>query len=132
MSRDLDMREIARVNRIMAHPNAVFVFGSNRTGIHGGGAAKTAHREYGIPWHFGEGMRGRAYALPTKDDHIRSLPMHAVAEHVRTFLDFARSRPDLTFAVTRVGCGLAGFTDEQIAPLFLHAPSNCELPEGWR
>lgn len=129
----VDTREILRVDRIMMeNPNAIFVFGSNRAGIHGGGAAKTAVQSYGAKWKKGEGLQGRSYGIPTKDDHIETLPLHHVAAHVATFVEFARSRPDLTFAVTRIGCGLAGFTDHEIAPLFTDAPPNCLLPEGWR
>lgn len=128
----LDQREILRVDALMTETRTIFVFGSNRAGVHGGGAAKTAHQFYGAKWHIGEGLSGRSYGIPTKDDHIESLSVDEVAGHVTTFLAFAASRPDLRFAVTRVGCGLAGFTDEQIAPMFANAPDNCELPEAWR
>jgi len=130
-SMTLDEREILRVSALMDDPRTVFVFGSNRAGIHGGGAARTAWREYGAVWSVGEGLRGRAYGIPTKDDHIESLELEQVAEHVAQFLAFAATCPEFRFAVTRVGCGLAGFTDDQIAPLFRGAPLNCELPEGW-
>jgi hypothetical protein len=113
-------------------PGRIFVFGSNRAGIHGAGAAMTAHKLYGALWGLGEGFAGNSYALPTKDEHIETLPLDAVAEHVARFIEVATCRPDLYFFVTRIGCGLAGFTDEQITPLFRDAPMNCELPEGWR
>lgn len=128
----LDQREFARVSALMALPAAVFVFGSNLAGAHGGGAARVAYQEYGAKWGVGEGLAGRSYALPTKSSHFESLSLRDVAAHVDRFLAFAAARPDLTFAVTRVGCGLAGFTDAEIAPLFSAAPQNCELPEGWR
>lgn len=127
-----DAREFQRIGSLMLKPNAIFVFGSNRAGVHGGGAARTAAKVYGAVRGVGEGLCGRSYALPTKDDHIETLPIEDVRAHVASFLAFARRRTDLTFAVTRVGCGLAGFTDEQIAPLFADAPGNCELPDGWR
>lgn len=128
----LDQREFVRVRELMERPEqTIFVFGSNRAGVHGGGAARVAHQEYGATWAQGEGLAGRSYGIPTKDDHIDSLPLADVAAHVSAFLAFAASRPDLTFAVTRIGCGLAGFSDADIAPLFLGAPENCELPEGW-
>lgn len=129
---DLDKREILRVDALMADPKTIFVFGSNRAGVHGGGAARTAHQSYGAKWHQGEGLQGRSYGIPTKDDHIESLTLDQVAGHVTTFKLFATTRPDLRFAVTRVGCGLAGFNDAEIAPLFADAPPNCDLPEGWR
>lgn len=129
----LDQREVVRVSALMAElPTAVFVFGSNRAGIHGGGAALVAWRTYGARWTIGEGLSGRAYGIPTKDDHIESLALDQVADHVARFLLFAANHLEWTFVVTRIGCGLAGFTDEQIAPLFRDAPANCELPEGWR
>lgn len=128
----LDAREIARVTALMEDPNTVFVFGSNRAGVHGGGAARTAWKEYGAKWSVGEGMTGRSYAIPTKDDHIESLTLDEVREAVERFIDYARAHPDVRFAVTRVGCGLAGFKDRDIAPMFTNAPPNCELPEGWR
>ncbi|HEY4307725.1 MAG TPA: hypothetical protein VGM82_24835 [Gemmatimonadaceae bacterium] len=129
---ELETREINRVAELMVSPTSVFVFGSNRAGIHGGGAANVAFKEYSARWGQGEGLAGRSYAIPTKDERIDTLPLRFVAEYVRSFVEFAVERPYLTFAVTRVGCGLAGFTDDQIAPLFVMAPANCELPEGWR
>jgi hypothetical protein len=128
----LDQREIARVTVLMQDPKVVFVFGSNRAGVHGGGAARVAWKEYGAKWGTGEGLMGRSYGIPTKDDHIESLSIDQVAGHVARFLAIAIAHPELTFAVTRVGCGLAGFTDVDIAPMFADAPANCELPEGWR
>ena len=128
----LDQRELERVRQLMEQPHAVFVFGSNRSGVHGAGAAREAVERYGAEWGVGEGMTGRCYALPTKDRNIRTLPIGDVAAHVTTLLTLVRTRSDLVFAVTRVGCGLAGFTDVEIAPLFADAPENCELPEGWR
>jgi hypothetical protein len=128
----LEQREIERVSALMQMPTMIFVFGSNRKGAHGGGAAKQALVEYGAKWGVGEGMRGRSYALPTKSSHLSTLPISSIAEHVWQFIALARTRTDLEFAVTRVGCGLAGLTDEQVAPLFADAPLNCHLPEGWR
>jgi len=114
----------------------VFVFGSNRAGIHGKGAALYAKLHLGALIGIGEGpMPGvdhpRCYGLPTKDSSIKALPLSAIAEHVETFLRFARCHDYLEFFVTRVGCGLAGYKDDDISPLFRGAPSNCELPEGW-
>jgi len=113
-------------------PNHIFVFGSNRAGIHGAGAARAAHQFYRAQWGLGEGLQGDSYAIPTKDENLKTLPLEDVAAHVAKFIIVANCRKDLYFFVTRIGCGLAGFTDEQIAPLFKDAPVNCELPEGWR
>lgn len=111
---------------------AVFVFGSNRQGIHGAGAARWAATYRGaIPGQV-EGLQGQSYALPTKHGPHDSRPdMGLLRESVARFLEYAASRPDLAFLVTRVGCGLAGFSDAQVAPLFAQAPANCFLPGVW-
>ena len=78
------------------------------------------------------GRTGQAYAIPTKDAQLRTLTLAIIRDHVAAFVEYARSEPSLRFLVTRVGCGLAGYHDAQIAPFFREAPANCELPEGWR
>lgn len=113
-------------------PNRVFVFGSNTAGIHGAGAAKTANELYGAAWGQGEGLQGDSYAIPTKNMNLKTLPLDIIKKHVDKFLEFAWENQGLKFFVTRIGCGLAGYTDEQIAPMFAEAPLNCELPDGWR
>jgi hypothetical protein len=112
-------------------PGRIFVFGSNTGGIHGAGAAHAAHKLYGAVWGHGEGLAGDSYALPTKDEKLRTLSLEQVRENVERFISVAWERRDLVFFVTRIGCGLAGFTDYDIAPLFKDAPPNCELPMGW-
>lgn len=109
----------------------IFVFGSNRAGRHGAGAALHARTNYGAVYGVGEGRTGRAYAIPTKSETLEALPLAAVEDHVLTFLDYAHDHPELTFQVTRIGCGLAGYRDEHIAPMFAGAPANCELPNEW-
>lgn len=116
----------------MPGPNRIFVFGSNTAGIHGAGAAKTAALCYGAIFGQGVGLQGCSYAIPTKDGDLRTLSLETINHYVDEFLDFAWERNDLYFFVTRIGCGLAGYTDEQIAPMFREAPLNCELPENWR
>lgn len=108
------------------------VFGSNLAGIHGKGAALFARQHHGAELGVGQGPTGNAYAIPTKDRSIRTLPVFAIRAYVAAFLEYARSRPDLRFQVTRIGCGLAGYSDAEIAPLFHGSPGNCVLPEGWR
>lgn len=124
--------EFARVARLMEQPNAVFVFGSNLAGIHGAGAALDAYGRYGATWGQGEGLSGRSYALPTKDEQLKTLPLGILKTPIRNFIQFAKLAPRLTFVLTRVGCGLANYHDEQIAPLFADAPPNVELPLGWK
>lgn len=108
------------------------VFGSNLAGLHGAGAALFAKRHFGAKQFVGEGLTGDAYALPTKDRHIETRPLLDVRDSVIDFLDTARQHPELLFKVTRVGCGLAGFVNEQIAPMFTDAPSNCGFDPEWK
>jgi hypothetical protein len=108
----------------------VFVFGSNLAGRHGKGAALEARLCHGAIYGQGEGRQGMSYAIPTKDERLRPLPLLRIGEGARRFIEHALGHPDERFLVTRIGCGLAGFTDGQIAPMFLEAPGNCELPEG--
>jgi hypothetical protein len=111
----------------------IFVFGSNLAGIHGGGAALVAHKKYGAEWGVGEGRSGDSYALPTKERNVAtSRPLVDVAGSVEAFLEYAVANHDLEFQVTRIGCGLAGFADEDIAPMFKHAPSNCLFDSAWQ
>jgi hypothetical protein len=110
----------------------VFVFGSNLAGRHGRGAALEARRRWGAVYGVGEGLTGRSYAIPTKDHGLRTRGLADIQASVDRFIAFAREHPEYLFQVTRVGCGLAGYQDHQIAPMFASAPDNCELPEGWR
>lgn len=110
----------------------IFVFGSNLAGRHGAGAALFARTIHGALYGQGRGRQGNSYAIPTKDEFIQTLPLFRIKEYVDDFLTYAKSHPDLTFNVTRIGCGLAGYTDSQIAPLFKHVPINCNLPQSWR
>lgn len=111
---------------------AIFVFGSNLAGRHGAGAALFARQNHGALYGQGIGRQGNSYAIPTKDCHIKTLPLETIQGYVNGFLHYAVTHPELEFQVTRIGCGLAGYTDAQIAPMFTNAPSNCHLPDGWR
>ena len=110
----------------------IFVFGSNLRGRHGKGAAVFAAKRKGAVEGLGEGLSGNSYALPTKDEHIKTLPLERIVEHVDRFKAFAASRPDLVFQVTKVGCGLAGLDETLVAAMFSDAPQNCLLPGMWR
>jgi hypothetical protein len=110
----------------------IFVFGSNLAGRHGKGAALYARQHHGAQYGVGVGPTGSAYAIPTNDARLDTLPLETIAEHVLRFVAYAKRHPELAFQVTRVGCGLAGYSDPQIAPMFSAAPSNCHLPDGWR
>lgn len=119
------------MNACPKSPQRVFVFGSNEGGRHGRGSALHAMRHYGAKYGVGVGPTGSAYAIPTKDRDLRVLPLEVIAGHVADFIRYARQNPLVTFEVVRIGCGLAGYTDAQIAPMFAAAPRNCVLPEGW-
>ena len=109
-------------------PNEIFVFGSNLRGMHGGGAAYIAYRKFGAVMGQGVGLQGQSYAIPTMQGGVET-----IRPYVDEFIAFAREHPELTFLVTRIGCGIAGFRDEEIAPLFseAHEVENIVLPEGW-
>lgn len=109
----------------------IFVFGSNLAGRHGKGAALTAMRDWGAEYGVGVGRTGDAYAIPTKDRNIRTRLLDDINADVEDFIEYATNNPTLEFFVTRVGCGLAGYKDYQIAPMFKDAPSNCILPKEW-
>ena len=106
--------------------NEIFVFGSNLQGFHGGGAAKIAYRSFGAEWGKGIGLYGKSYAIPTMQGGVET-----IRPYVDEFIRFAIENPHLVFLVTRIGCGIAGFRDEEIAPLFIDAidVGNIILPE---
>lgn len=111
--------------------NEVFVFGSNLAGIHGAGAAKLARMKFGAKLYKGEGRYGRTYAIPTKDETINTLPKFEISIVVNRFINYATKCPDDVFLVTEIGCGLAGYTPEDIAPMFMRAKDikNIHLPQ---
>jgi hypothetical protein len=109
-------------------PNEIFVFGSNLQGMHGGGAAHIAYRKFGAIMGQGVGLQGQSYGIPTMQGGVET-----IRPYVDEFIEFAKAHQELTFLVTRIGCGIAGFTDEEISPLFKEARDveNIVLPEGW-
>lgn len=96
--------------------NEIFVFGSNIRGFHGGGAARIANKKFGAEWGVGEGLTGQCYALPTMEGGVGY-----IAEKVQNFLVCAKTHPELKFYVTKIACGIAGFTVAEIGPLFSDA-----------
>lgn len=108
----------------------VFVFGSNQGGIHGAGAAKVAADKYGAIRGNGLGLRGNSYAIPTKDWYLKTLSFQEIEKHVNNFIDITKKYPDKKWFVTRIGCGLAGLENENIAPLFKDA-QNCSFAKEW-
>lgn len=110
----------------------VFTFGSNEAGIHGKGAAKTAMQKYGAQYGKSYGHYGQSFAIPTKDEFITGgLTLGQIECYIAGFKAYAYSKRKLQFIVTRIGCGLAGFTDDQIAPLFKGSPKNCIFDAQW-
>lgn len=109
-------------------PNQIFVFGSNLAGRHGKGAAKTALK-WGARFGHGEGLQGRTYAIPTKDRGLRVRSLDEISRSVKRFLNFSDTKPELIFLVTAIGCGLAGYSPNEIAPMFMGCHPNVVLPE---
>lgn len=114
-----------------AEHGQVFVFGSNLAGIHGAGAAKAA-LGYGAVMGIGRGRIYNSYAIPTKDEDMETLPLRIIKIAVAEFLVHAAATFPDQFFVTRIGCGLAGYRNEDIAPMFLGAPINCSFADEWK
>lgn len=109
-------------------PGQIFVFGSNIHGFHGGGAARIALEKFGAVYGQGDGLQGQSYAISSMEG------LENMAKHVDNFIAFAKQHPELTFLVTRIGCGIAGYTVPEVAPLFSAATEveNIWLPkEFW-
>ena len=106
--------------------NEIFVFGSNLAGMHGGGAARIARLHFGAVMGQGVGLQGQSYAIPTMQGGVET-----IQPYVDEFIEFAKQHPQLKFLVTEIGCGIAGFSPSEIAPLFEQAGEvkNIYLPE---
>ena len=100
-------------------PNEIFVFGSNLSGHHGGGAALLAMNKWGAIWGQGVGLQGQTYGIPTMQGGVET-----IRPYVDEFIQFANKHPEMTFLVTEIGCGIAGFTPQEIAPLFAKATTT--------
>jgi hypothetical protein len=107
-------------------PNEIFVFGSNLAGAHGGGAARLAYNRFGAIWGHGVGLQGQSYAIPTMQGGVET-----IKPYVDEFIRFAKQHLEQKFLVTKIGCGIAGFKVDEIAPLFYHAidSENIVLPK---
>ena len=127
------MKRISSDNIQTLKENEIFVFGSNESGIHGAGAAKLACEKFGAEYRKSFGIQGQSFAIPTKDKNIETLPLYKVNHYVKLFKQFALNNDDLKFFVTEIGCGLAGYTIKDIAPLFYDfiGIDNVYLPKSF-
>ena len=122
-NREFTPERISKLN-----PNEIFVFGSNLAGMHGGGAAWIAYERFGAIMGQGVGLQGQSYAIPTMQGGVET-----IKPYVDEFIEFASKHPEYKFLVTKIGCGIAGFRVEEIAPLFAEAidMDNVILPEDF-
>lgn len=111
-------------------PNQIFVFGSNYAGRHGKGAAKLARQKFGAVDGRGTGLMGRSYGIATEGHRLEVLPLQEIGNQIDGLLEFARTRPELEFLVTKIGCGLAGYSPEEMRGCFAgkRVPDNITLP----
>ena len=112
------MRKYTPENIVNLDENEIFVFGSNEAGIHGAGAARIAFLKFGAEMGLGNGLSGNSYAIPTKDRNVETLPLDKVKSYIDEFIGFVLNHQNLTFYLTKIGCGLAGFTVEEIKNIF--------------
>ena len=110
----------------------IFVFGSNLAGRHGAGAAKFAMKNHGAKYGQGFGIQGNSFAIPTKDANIMTLPLRHIRIYVEMFKMFAQDHPELTFQLTPIGCGLAGYKPSDIGPMFKNSPPNVVIPDEFK
>jgi hypothetical protein len=110
----------------------IFVFGSNLAGRHGKGAALFAKEHHGAIYGKGWGRQGNSYGIPTKGYKLEVLPLTEIEKYVTIFLQYANDHRELIFKLTPIGCGLAGYLPEEIAPFFKGAPENVHLPKEFQ
>lgn len=111
--------------------NEIFIFGSNLNGNHAGGSARLAQDKFGAVSGTGEGLTGKCYAFPTLDRKMQKQSMVELRRSAKRLFEVAEKRSDKVFLLTKVGCGIAGFSEEEIKPLFKDAPKNIIKPIGW-
>jgi hypothetical protein len=110
----------------------VFVFGSNLKGSHAAGTALYARRFFGAKMGVGEGLAGRSYAIPVRENPTTLLPLYIIRQHVDRFYDYAIAHPAKQFRVTRIGVTVSGYSDEQMAQMFANPPANCTFDPRWK
>lgn len=113
-------------------PNQIFVFGSNDLGNHAGGAAYLAYNKFGALWGVPRGPQGQCWAIATLDAEMQRLSIHQISLQVEQLMRIATLNTTKEFLVTKIGCGIAGFSEKDIATLFKgYRPNNIILPDGW-
>jgi len=123
--------KLAMEKRDTRNRHKIFVYGSNLAGRNGAGSALHAKKYFEAKNGVGFGRTGNAYSIPTKDSSLNPLSLKTIREYVTEFLRYASEHPELEFFVVAIGTGLAGYSHEQIAPMFKYAPPNCELLPEW-
>ena len=119
-------------NGTLPDSSYILVFGSNLAGRHGMGAAKVARQKFDAVYGVGIGMTGNSYAIPTKGHKLEILDLDDIKSQVHIFVEYARFYHDDKFFVTAIGCGLAGYEHQDIAPMFQGASDNCSFTEEWK
>jgi hypothetical protein len=110
----------------------ILVFGANLAGRHGRGSAKEAVKYHGAIYGQGVGLQGNSYAIPTKDENLKVMPLNKIKPYVDEFLEFAKNNPKMKFDLVAVGCGLSGYEPEDIAPMFAKYSKNINLPSEFK
>ncbi|MEK7738529.1 MAG: hypothetical protein AAB326_00640, partial [Pseudomonadota bacterium] len=112
--------------------DTVFVFGSNMAGTHQGGAAKTAHLHFGATKGVGRGWAGQSFAIPTMNEHLQQMPLSQIQHYIDDFKIYTKNHPKMKYFITSVGCGVAGYKVEEIAPMFKGISRNVIFPASFR
>jgi len=112
--------------------NQIFIFGSNGLGKHIGGAARQAFEKFGAQMGVSEGWCGQAYAFPTLNKHFQKCSMRQLRASRDRLFKVCEQNPEYEFLLTKIGCGIAGFKDAEIKPLFDVHPINLTMPIEWQ
>jgi hypothetical protein len=122
------------MSNLFDNKRIIFVFASNLAGRHGKGSAKEALDKWGAIYGQGSGLQGNSYAIATKDEKLNIRSLGDIYEDVVMFISFANKHPEMEFHVVKIGCGLAGYKEDDIQPMFENnkpLPENIILPSGW-
>jgi hypothetical protein len=127
----MELEQLSKENRLNTNIGSmIFVFGSNEAGYHGAGAARFAQQNLGAIWGVSFGPTGRCFAIPTKNERLKTLRLDQIKLYVNNFNKYATTSNEL-FQVTQIGCGLAGLDPQDIANMFFNSPENCYFDLAW-